>query len=96
MVVGGEPANPGLVGGTRGRILLVADHSIFINMMMLPTDTDNVEFASNCLEYLRTCKEPTAIGCCSSKKGRSTATSTSRSRTSPGCRNRACVPCWVR
>jgi hypothetical protein len=36
-----------------GRILLLADHSIFINQMMLPEDNNNVEFTSNCLAYLR-------------------------------------------
>jgi hypothetical protein len=44
------------VGGTvngDGRVLLLADHSIFINEMMLPTDNGNVEFTYNCLAYLR-------------------------------------------
>jgi hypothetical protein len=36
----------------KGRLLLIADHSIFINMMMLPDDNGNVEFASNCLNWL--------------------------------------------
>jgi hypothetical protein len=42
------------VGGNRGkgRILVLADHSIFINQMMLPGDTDNVEFTYNALEWL--------------------------------------------
>jgi hypothetical protein len=37
----------------RGRVLVLADHSLFINEMMLPEDTGNVEFTSNCLEWLR-------------------------------------------
>jgi hypothetical protein len=43
------------VGGDvgKGRVLVLADHSIFINEMMLPEDTSNVEFAGNCLNYLR-------------------------------------------
>jgi hypothetical protein len=43
------------VGGRRrnGRVLVMADHSIFINEMMLPEDNGNVEFTYNCLEWLR-------------------------------------------
>lgn len=43
------------VGGRRGkgRVLVLADHSIFINEMMLPEDNSNVEFTYNCLEWLR-------------------------------------------
>jgi hypothetical protein len=43
------------VGGSvdRGRILVLADHSIFINEMMVPTDNNNVEFAWNCLKWLQ-------------------------------------------
>jgi hypothetical protein len=43
------------VGGDRGkgRVLVLADHSIFINEMMLPRDNGNVEFTYNCLEWLR-------------------------------------------
>lgn len=37
----------------KGRFLLLADHSLFINTMMLPGDNGNVEFASNCMEWLR-------------------------------------------
>jgi len=46
---------PFAVGGSfkKGRLLLLADHSLFINMMMSLPDIDNVEFASNCLDYLR-------------------------------------------
>ena len=36
-----------------GRVLVLADHSIFINEMMLPSDNGNVEFTYNCLEWLR-------------------------------------------
>jgi hypothetical protein len=36
-----------------GRILVLADHSIFINQMMVPTDNNNVEFAWNCLKWLQ-------------------------------------------
>lgn len=35
-----------------GRALLVADHSIFINDMMLPTDNQNFDFASHSLDWL--------------------------------------------
>lgn len=43
------------VGGRvgEGRLLLLADHSIFINEMLLPTDNDNIEFTYRCLEWLR-------------------------------------------
>jgi hypothetical protein len=36
-----------------GRVLVLADHSIFINEMMLPENNGNVEFTYNCLEWLR-------------------------------------------
>jgi hypothetical protein len=54
----GEPYQDGpifAVGGTwgQGRILVLADHSLFINQMMLPSDIGNLEFAYNCLEWLR-------------------------------------------
>jgi hypothetical protein len=44
-----------LVGGEvgQGRVLVLADHSIFINEMMLPTDNHNVEFTINCVRWLR-------------------------------------------
>jgi hypothetical protein len=44
------------VGGERGdgKVLVLADHSIFINEMMLPPDNGNVEFTYNCLDWLRT------------------------------------------
>ena len=43
------------VGGTvgKGRVLVLADHSIFINRMILPRNTGNLEFAANCLHWLR-------------------------------------------
>ncbi len=40
-------------GSRKGRFLLLADHSIFINMMLPRPDAGNLEFTSNCLEYLR-------------------------------------------
>lgn len=45
---------PFLVGGEqgKGRLLVAADHSVFINEMMLPEDTNNVEFSYNCVRYL--------------------------------------------
>jgi hypothetical protein len=51
------------VGGTvsDGRILVLADHSIFINQMMLPADTGNVEFTYNALEWLRSDKQRTRV-----------------------------------
>jgi hypothetical protein len=36
-----------------GRVLVMADHSIFINQMMLRDDNSNVEFTYNCLNWLR-------------------------------------------
>lgn len=43
------------VGATvgKGRVLVLADHSIFINRMILPRDNGNLEFAANCLHWLR-------------------------------------------
>jgi hypothetical protein len=40
----------GSVGG--GRVLVLADHSIFINEMMLPDTNHNVEFTTNCVNWL--------------------------------------------
>jgi hypothetical protein len=37
----------------KGKVLLLADHSIFINAMMLADDNQNVEFTYNCLDWLR-------------------------------------------
>ena len=43
-----------LVGGVveKGRLLLLANHRLFLNRMMVPRDTYNVEFALNCLSML--------------------------------------------
>jgi hypothetical protein len=43
------------IGGTvgKGRVLVLADHSIFINRMILAHDNNNLEFAANCLQWLR-------------------------------------------
>jgi hypothetical protein len=43
------------VGGSvgKGRVLVLADHSIFINRMILPRENDNLQFAANCLHWLR-------------------------------------------
>jgi hypothetical protein len=35
-----------------GRLLALADHSVFINVMMVPTDNDNLRFAENTLDWL--------------------------------------------
>ena len=35
-----------------GRVLIMADHSVFINIMLLPKDNDNLEFAGNCVRWL--------------------------------------------
>jgi hypothetical protein len=37
----------------RGRVLFLADHSVFINNMMLQEDTGNIGFTFNCLDWLR-------------------------------------------
>jgi hypothetical protein len=36
-----------------GRVLFLADHSVFINNMMLQPDTGNASFACDCLDWLR-------------------------------------------
>jgi hypothetical protein len=50
------PARPPLfaVGGSHGdgQVLVLADHSVFINEMMLLKDSDNMDFAINCLQWL--------------------------------------------
>jgi hypothetical protein len=53
-----QPVNgwPILVRGGplgEGRAILLADHSLFINEMMMPYDTGNVEFAVNIIRYLK-------------------------------------------
>src|SRR5262249_49477242 len=49
-----------MVGGIheRGRALVLSDHSVFINSMMLQTDNDNFPFAYYCLKWLHEAKEP--------------------------------------
>ncbi|HTU19484.1 MAG TPA: DUF4350 domain-containing protein [Gemmataceae bacterium] len=54
--LGGRGSSPLFaVGGAvgKGRVLVLADHSIFINRMILPRDNGNLEFAANCLHWLR-------------------------------------------
>src|SRR5262249_1607606 len=43
------------VGGfsRSGKILVIADHSIFINNMMQLNDTGNAEFANRCINWLK-------------------------------------------
>lgn len=43
------------VGGDlgEGRVFVMADHSVFINQMMLPHDTHNVEFSYNLVRWLK-------------------------------------------
>jgi hypothetical protein len=36
-----------------GRVLVLSDHSVFINAMMIPTDNDNFDFAYRCLDWLQ-------------------------------------------
>jgi hypothetical protein len=38
--------------GMAGRVLVLADHSIFIDEMMLQRDNDNFDFAFNCVQWL--------------------------------------------
>lgn len=53
-----NPTRGAFVQGNRfeggGRFLLLADHSVFINSMLLPRagDNDNLQFAANCLDWL--------------------------------------------
>jgi hypothetical protein len=43
----------GVAGGSAsGRLLVLADHSVFINDMMLQTDNDNIPFAFNVARWL--------------------------------------------
>src|SRR5262249_40767079 len=37
----------------QGRVLFMADHSVFINNMMLQEDLGNIDFTYNCLDWLR-------------------------------------------
>jgi hypothetical protein len=45
---------PFAVGGTwgQGRILVLSDHSVFINEMMWQPDIENINFAYNCVDWL--------------------------------------------
>jgi hypothetical protein len=45
---------PFAVGGTwgQGRILVLSDHSVFINEMMWQRDIENIDFAYNCVDWL--------------------------------------------
>lgn len=45
---------PFAVGGTMGagRVIVLADHSVFINEMMIQTDNDNFDFAYACVHWL--------------------------------------------
>lgn len=47
--------NPFAMGGKvgTGRVLVLADHSVFINGMMLQPDNGNFDFAYACVEWLR-------------------------------------------
>jgi hypothetical protein len=49
--------------GGKGRLLVLADHSIFINGMMLPRELDNgnIEFAYNCVKWLKDGKRDRAL-----------------------------------
>jgi hypothetical protein len=59
----GEPPLLFAVGGKvgQGRVLVMADHSLFINEMMRPTDTANVEFTYNCIDWLSENKKRTHV-----------------------------------
>jgi hypothetical protein len=37
----------------KGKMLFLADHSVFINAMMLPADLGNIDFAYNAIEWLK-------------------------------------------
>jgi hypothetical protein len=49
-----EPNRIFAAGGNwgNGRVLFLADHSVFINNMMLQEDTGNISFTFNCLDWL--------------------------------------------
>lgn len=44
----------------QGRVLVMADHSVFINDMLLRESNDNIRFAANCLAWLRAHDDRTA------------------------------------
>jgi hypothetical protein len=46
------PFAVGKVFNDNGRLLLMADHSVFINEMMLTYDSDNLDFTLECLNWL--------------------------------------------
>ena len=48
----------GNVGDKGGRVLLLADHSIFINDMIMQTDNVNLDFSYNCLKWAAGGPEP--------------------------------------
>jgi hypothetical protein len=37
----------------KGRVLVLSDHSVFINAMLWQTDNSNLDFATNCMDWLR-------------------------------------------
>jgi hypothetical protein len=52
----GRPVRPGLFGVAgsvgQGKVLVLADNSLFINEMTLRSDNNNVEFSYNCMRWL--------------------------------------------
>jgi hypothetical protein len=50
-VPGAFPFAAGGLAGT-GKVLVLADHSVFINDMLLQPDNDNFFFACNCIDWL--------------------------------------------
>jgi hypothetical protein len=54
---------PFAVGGDwgKGRVLVMADHSVFINNMMLQNDNGNYDFACNCLAWLKSDPQRTKV-----------------------------------
>jgi hypothetical protein len=50
--VGGLWRPRDMLAGPGARVLVLADHSVFINCMMLQEDNDNIALANNCLEWL--------------------------------------------
>jgi hypothetical protein len=50
----GKPAAFAAAGSYgRGRVIVLSDHSVFINEMMIQTDNDNFDFAYQCVDWLR-------------------------------------------
>jgi hypothetical protein len=54
----------------RGRLLMMADHSVFINSMMMRTDNDNFVLAERTLEWLATDGAARRTGCLFLEEGR--------------------------